>query len=127
MCCPSGPGMVVAGVNVRGLIPTIPAHSHQLGHSLAVSAQVGQDPRRPVHVVGVGVEPPDLDGQLLAALLRWCRAGRLPLRPRVVARPGHLQQPRHPGDLEGGPLRVHHLVGLYRFWFSVTKKAAAEM
>jgi hypothetical protein len=100
--------------------PRDPRGPHQLGHRLARHLlpglpQVGQDPRRAVGGVRLAVMVNDLGRQVGSPLLRRAGPDRLPADPVVVARPGHLEQPGHPGDLECGLLRLHQPVGLYRF------------
>jgi hypothetical protein len=67
-------------------------------------------------------EAGDPGRQLNPAVPGW---GRWPSRPGVVTRPGHRQQPRHPGDRGGGLLRVYHLVSRHLVCCSVAKTAAA--
>ncbi len=90
-------------------------------HNLALRAQVGKDPRRPVGAVGVLVQLGDPRRQ------HGCphrpRRGRSP-GPRVVGRAGDLEQPAHHGDLEGGLLSLDQPVPAHRVC-SVAKKAAA--
>ena len=86
-----------------------------LTEALPGFAEVGQDPRRPVHPIRLLVEGDDLGRQRVPALLRRRRSHRTASGPVVIAGPAHLQQPSHPADRIGGLLRVHQLVGVYRF------------
>ena len=97
-------------VDDRGRLPLLRADPNQPGafhrrsdglprDRLPVRVQVGEDPRRPVNLVGVAVETADL---LVDGLAADSTLGGLPIDPDVVTRPGHLKQAHHAGDREVG-------------------------
>ena len=67
-----------------------------------VGTEVREDPRRPVDLVGVAVEPRRF---LLDVLPPNHAVRRLPVEPDVVAGSGHLEQANHAGDSEIGLFR----------------------
>ena len=69
---------------------------------LPIRAQVGEDPRRPINLIGVAVEPADL---LFDGLAADSSLGGLSFDPGPVTRPGYVKQAHHAGDCEVGLLR----------------------